>query len=134
MSAHKPVPKANDVSQPYWDALKRGALAVQRCQGCGALRHYPRLVCDRCYSLESEWVDVSGRGKVHSWTITHHAFHPAFKDELPYVLVIVDLDEGVRAMGRLRGDPAAKIGIGMPVRFAVDQREDGWAMPAFTRA
>ena len=134
MSAHKPVPKANDVSQPYWDALKRGALAVQRCKGCDTLRHYPRLVCDRCYSLESEWTDVSGRGTVHSWTVTHHAFHPSFAGELPYTLVIVDLEEGVRAMGRLRGASDATVRIGMPVRFVVDRRDDGWAMPAFEKS
>jgi uncharacterized OB-fold protein len=133
MSAHKPVPKPNEVTQPYWDSLKRSALSVQRCKGCGTLRNYPRLVCDRCYSVECDWVDLSGRGKVHSWTITHHAFHPSFKEEVPYVLVIVDLDEGVRMMGRLRGAADEKISIGMPVQFAVDQREDGWAMPAFAR-
>lgn len=133
MSTNRPAPKPNEVSQPYWDGLKRGALCVQRCKDCGTLRHYPRLVCDRCYSLECDWVELCGRGTVHSYTITHHAFHPAFKDELPYVLVIVDLEEGVRAMGRWRGAPQEGVGIGMPVRFAVDAREDGWAMPAFAR-
>ena len=133
-SVSKPVPHPTDVSLPYWESLSHGVLSLQRCARCHKHRHYPRLVCDNCYSLEVEWVESSGRGEVHSWTVAHHAFHPGFVGDLPYVLVTVTLEEGVRAMGRLRGIDAADIRIGLAVEFTVEQRHDGVALPAFVRA
>jgi len=93
----KPLPHPTTESQPYWDGAAQGRLRLKRCTGCGAVRHYPQLVCARCYSLGVEWIDASGRGAVHSWTVAHRAFHPAFKADLPYTLVTVDLEEGPRA-------------------------------------
>lgn len=125
----KPVAHPTDLSRPYWDGLERGVLLLQRCAQCGKFRHYPRLVCDRCYSLEVQWVEACGRGEVHSWTVAHHAFHPGFAEELPYVLAVVDLQEGVRAMGRLIDVAPEKIRAGLPVRFTVEAR-----LPAFVRS
>ena len=133
-SVSKPAPHPTDVSLPYWESLSQGVLSLQRCAHCDKYRHYPRLVCDNCYSLEVEWVESSGRGEIHSWTVAHHAFHPGFVGDLPYVLVIVELDEGVRSMGRLRGIDAADIRIGLAVEFTVEQRQDGVTLPAFVRA
>lgn len=99
----KPKPPDSDLSRPYWNAASNGQLMIQKCGCCSALRHYPRLICDQCYSGETVWVVASGRGKIHSWTVAHHAFHPAFKDELPYAIVTVDLEEGPRALGRWLG-------------------------------
>lgn len=130
----KPVPHPSDLSAPYWKSLRDGVLSLQRCAGCGRFRHYPRLVCANCYSLEVDWVAASGRGEVHSWTVAHHAFHQGFAGDVPYVLVTVELEEGVRALGRLRGIPASDIRMGLPVQFAVDRRDDGLALPAFVPA
>jgi uncharacterized OB-fold protein len=130
-SIGKPVPHPTELSQPYWEALNEGVLTLQRCARCEKFRHYPRLVCDGCYSLEADWVEASGRGEVHSWTVAHHAFHPGFVGDLPYVLAVVQLEEGVRALGRLRGVAIGELRIGMPVKFTVDQRDDGVALPAF---
>src|SRR6476660_7137952 len=96
----KPRPQPTPLSKPYWDAAADGRLVLQQCGACGKVRHYPRLICDACYSDAVTWKEATGRGRVHSWTVAHHAFHAAFKDELPYTLVTVDLDEGVRALGR----------------------------------
>ena len=99
----KPVPEPTYESKPYWDGLKSGRLLLQKCGQCGKIRHYPRPVCDVCYSFEVRWIEASGLGTVHSWTITHHAFNPGFKLDLPYILVTVDLEEGVRMQVPLRG-------------------------------
>jgi uncharacterized OB-fold protein len=112
----KPLPHPTPLSQPYWDAAAEGRLVIQKCASCGKLRHYPRLLCDNCYSDAAEWTPASGRGKVHSWTVCHHAFHPAFAGELPYTLVTVDLEEGVRALGRWTGG-AFQIGTPVQGRF-----------------
>jgi len=127
----KPVPHPTPESQPYWDGAAEGRLRLQQCASCGKLRHYPQLVCDQCYSLQVEWVEAGGRGVVHSWMVAHHAFHPAFKADLPYTLVIVDLEEGPRAMGRL--DPTAqnRLRIGLPVRVVFSRNEAGVPLPMF---
>ena len=117
----RPSPQISDVSRPYWEAAAEGRLVLQCCAACGKFRHYPRLLCDHCYSTAVNWKTASGHGSIHSWTVAHHAFHPAFKDELPYVLVTVDLDEGVRALGRWRGE--ALLQIGQKVSGAFDVRE-----------
>lgn len=126
----KPTPHATPVSQPYWDAAASGMLKLQCCTQCGTIRHYPQLVCSNCYSQGVEWIEASGRGTVHSWTVAHHAFHPAFKGDLPYTLLIVDLEEGPRAMGRLDPASPAELRLGLPVRIAFGDDH----LPLFTPA
>jgi uncharacterized OB-fold protein len=128
------MPHPTPESQPYWDGAAEGRLRLQRCAACGKVRHYPRLVCDGCYSLHTEWVDASGFGTVHSWTVAHHPFHPAFKDDLPYTLVIVDLQEGPRTMGRLDPTAQAHLRIGLPVRVTFERNEAGVPLPLFMTA
>ena len=119
----KPKPQVTELSRPYWEAAAEGRLVLQTCAACGKVRHYPRLLCDDCYSDAVVWAPASNRGKVHSWTVAHYAYHPAFAAELPYTLVTVDLDEGVRALGLWRGD--ATPSIGEAVQGAFESREGG---------
>ena len=79
----RPVPAPTHESARYWEGLKERKLLLQRCAACNRLRHYPRPMCDACHSMEYDWVEASGRGAVHSWTVTHHAFHHGFKFALP---------------------------------------------------
>ncbi len=123
----KPAPHPTPLSAPYWEGAAQGELRLQRCTNCGKIRHYPQLLCDHCYSDQAEWIAASGRGTVHSWTVAHHAFHPAFKGDLPYTLVTVDLPEGPRALGRLDGTPR----LGLPVRVTFPKTQDGVALPLF---
>lgn len=113
----KPSPPPNELSRPHWEAAREGRLVLQCCAACGKLRHYPRLLCDQCYSDAVVWKQASGRGSVHSWTVSHHAFHPGFRDELPYTLVTVDLEEGVRALGRWQSEVALSIGLPVEGRY-----------------
>lgn len=113
----KPTPPESELSRPYWEAASRGEFLIQQCASCGVPRHYPRLLCDQCYSDDVSWVAASGRGVIHSWTVAHHAFHPAFIADLPYTIVTVDLLEGVRALGRWTGDTPA---IGQPAQGHFD--------------
>ncbi|MEQ8231143.1 MAG: OB-fold domain-containing protein [Gammaproteobacteria bacterium] len=115
----KPRPEPTALSAPYWDGLRAHRLLLQRCSRCGQVRHYPRPVCDACYAMEYDWVEASRVGRVHSWTVCHHAFDPAFKAELPYVLVTVDLDEGVRVQAPLRGagDDALRLDRAVAIDF-----------------
>ena len=107
-AAAKPLPEPTRDSKPYWDALNEGRLLLQQCAACRKIRHYPRPVCDACYSMEVAWIEASGRGRVHSWTVAHHPFHPGFKEELPYIVAIVDLDDAGRAAFRAAVRPLAE--------------------------
>ena len=127
----KPLPRISSTAQPYWDGLKAGRLMIQGCVHCGRLRHYPRPVCEACYSMDVAWVEARGRGAVHSWTVCHHAFHPGFGNNLPYTLLTVDLEEGVRAMGRLRHGDTARLEIGLPVIVGFEPLAEEFALPVF---
>ena len=127
----KLVPSPTPDTQPYWDGLLAGKLVLQRCADCGRPRHYPRPVCDSCFSMNAEWFEASGKGAVHSWTITHYAFHPGFKGDLPYLLLTVDLDEGERMQCQARGIAHDAVSVGMRVRVAYDRVKDDLALPVF---
>ncbi len=88
----KPLPRATAESQPFWAACKRHEVVFQKCRKCGKARHYPQPLCPNCHSFEYEWIKSTGKGKVHSYTIAHRAFHPGFEGETPYVIVIVDME------------------------------------------
>ncbi len=119
----KPKVEPSEMSRPFWDAAENGRLTLQCCAKCGQKRHYPQLLCSHCYSDEVVWEAASGCGAIHSWTVAHHAFHPGFAADLPYTLVTIDLEEGVRALGLWRSDVAPKIGL--PVRGQFETRDDG---------
>ncbi|MAG98871.1 MAG: Zn-ribbon domain-containing OB-fold protein [Alphaproteobacteria bacterium] len=123
------LPPANEDSKPFWEALKDHRLVLQTCSKCGAVRHYPRPVCPQCHAMEADWVEASGRGKVHSWTVSHYAFHPSFKEQLPLLLGIIDLDEGVRLNCRLRDVAADQIAMGMAVEIGFEDIDDDVTVP-----
>lgn len=116
-TVEKPRPQPNELSAPYWEGAARGELVLQKCADCGTIRHYPRLMCAACQSRVVTHVVASGNGKVHSWTVAHHPFHPAFRDELPYTMVTIDLEEGVRALGRWKSDATPFIGQAVKASF-----------------
>lgn len=95
---------SDELSAAYWQGASEGRLVVQRCDQCGTLRHYPRLLCSSCYSFDWSPVEVARAGTVHSWTVSHHVFDPAVTTDVPYALVTVDMAEGVRVLGRIAAD------------------------------
>jgi uncharacterized protein len=111
-----PVPDA--VTQPFWDGVAEGVLRIQRCLECDRYVFYPRAVCPQCMTSDMEWVEASGAGRVHSFTIVHRA-PPDYRDEVPYVVALVDLDEGVRMMTRLVDVQPASVVVGMAVEAAI---------------
>lgn len=120
----------SEVSETYWQGARDGRLVLQKCGDCGRVRHYPQVLCPACQSFAVEHVDAAGTGTVQSWTVSHHAFDPAFADETPYALVTVDMDEGVRVLGRFAGDDAV-LRLELPVRIAFEDGHDGAPQPVF---
>ena len=130
----KLVPSPSRDTQPHWDGLNEHKYLLQKCSDCGKIRHYPRPVCDGCYSMNVEWVEASGRGTIYSWTITHHPFHPGWKGDLPYILVTAELEEGVRMNAQLRGADASALKIGAKVRIDYEPAKDGLTLPVLRLA
>ena len=130
----KPLPRVDEESRGWWEALARHELYFQRCRDCGTKRFYPRALCPRCLSSSTEWVRASGRGAVYSFTVTHQNQAPGFREELPYVLAIVELDEGVRIMTNVVGCAPDAIRIGMRVEVVFDDVTAEITLPKFRPA
>ena len=120
----RPVPAADGVDSPFWAAAAEGRLVVQHCRDCGTRQFYPRALCVTC-GEDPEWEDVSGRGVLHTFTIIRQNGAEPFKDELPYVVGIIELDEGPRMMGNVTGCPVDSVFIGMPLAAYAVKVEDG---------
>ena len=128
----KPVPEPTPESRPYWQGLAEGRLMLQRCADYGRVRHYPRPLCDACHSFATDWVEASGAATLHSWTVAHHPYHPAFRGELPYVLATAELAEGVRMVAQLRD--AATPRLGMQLRVGFEPAGEGLVLPVLRPA
>ncbi len=117
----KPLPRPSAVSLPFWQAAKRHELHIQRCGSCGAYVFYPREVCAECLSSDLTWIKVSGRGTVYSYTIAQAPTHPAFAEDVPYIVAIVELTEGPHITTNITGCKPDAVRIGMPVIATFDE-------------
>lgn len=121
---------SDDLSAPYWDGAEHGRLVLQRCDSCGHIRHYPRMLCPLCQSFDVSPVDGGAEGTVYSWTVAHQAFSPDPPAPVPYTVVTVDFPSGARVVGLLDGDVSLRIGL--PVRLHFERRSaDGPPVPVF---
>ena len=127
----KPIPEVTPVLAPFFAAARAGRLVVQRCATCGALRLPPRVLCSACLGREATWEEVSGRGEVFSWNVMHQVYHPGFAAEVPYAVVIVQLEEGPKITTNLVGCPVARITIGMPVEVMFEELSPEVTLPKF---
>jgi uncharacterized OB-fold protein len=106
-------------------------LLLQACSSCDHVWHPPLPICPRCRSFEVEWRPASGRGTVHSFTIVHHAAHPAVEAWLPYLVALVRLAEGPLFVCNIRGCAPERVRIGMPVRVTFEEIAESVALPQF---
>ncbi len=116
----KPLPHLDEENRPWWEALKRHELYLQRCRDCGALRYYPRALCPECLSSRTEWLRARGTGTVYTFTITYQNATPGFRESLPYVLAYVELDEGLKLLTNIIDCAPEQVRIGMPVTVVFD--------------
>jgi uncharacterized OB-fold protein len=130
-----PLPVTDDpIDAPYWEAARRGELAIQRCTSCGARRFPPRPMCPACQSCDHEWQRMSGAGRIWSFVVPHPPLLPAFAMLAPYNVIVVELvdDPSIRMVGNLvksgsgeinEVDPAT-IKIGTRVRVVFNRVAD----------
>jgi uncharacterized protein len=134
-SSARPVPVPDELSAPYWQAAAEHRLVLARCAACSASCLPPATVCPACHSTEPAWTwaDVDGAGRVRSWTTMRSSFLPGFAEEVPFVLLDVELDAGedLRLIGRLLGATAEDLALGTRVVVAFEDVAPGVSVPAF---
>lgn len=130
MPVQFPQPSIDSDSQVYWEGLAQGELRIQHCASC--LRHvfYPRVLCPHCHSDRLSWITATGKGTIYSYTIAHQAFGP-YADEVPFIIAIVELAEGVRMMTRIVGAPREQVTIGAAVHVTFTPVGEGVTLPYF---
>jgi uncharacterized protein len=135
VTTQRPLPVPDDVSAPFWEAAARHILMTAQCARCGGLTMPPDVVCPHCGSTDPgfTFTPVSGRATVRSWTVVRQAFLPGFDEDLPFVLVDVELDEqtGLRMIGRLLDGVNRNLHIGTQVTVGFEDLAPGVAIPAF---
>ena len=133
-SYKKPLPRVDEESRGFWEALARHELYLQRCRDCGTIRFPPRAVCPKDLSDNTEWLRASGRGTVYTFTVTHQNHSVGFREELPYVLAVVELAEGPRLMTNIVGCAPDAVRIGMPVVVEYEDVTPEITLPKFRPA
>jgi len=128
----RPRPSTNQDNAFFWEGVSAGELRIQRCTGCARLRHPAQPGCPGCGSLEWDWVVASGRGEVYSWVVHHHPPLPGFV--APYVVGLVELEEGVRMVGELVGIDRDAVEVGLPVRVVFTPVDDELTVPQWEPA
>ena len=112
-----PGPTVTPLTQPFWDAVADGRLLIQRCGACGAAVFYPRQVCPRCWSEDLAWVAASGKARLKSYSTVFKPGHPGWADAAPYVVGLVELEEGPTMLTHiLVPAPALRVGVGLVMR------------------
>jgi uncharacterized OB-fold protein len=130
----KPLPCVNDDTREFWKGCKAHELRFQRCKECGHIRWPASTICPSCHSKNTNWVVASGKGKVFTFAVYHVAFHPGFRDDLPYVVADVELDEGPRLVTNIIGCPVDKVECGLPVIVAWEDINEEFTLPKFRPA
>jgi uncharacterized OB-fold protein len=110
-------PPTTEIARPYWEGCRAGELRMQYCEQCERFQFYPRIICSHCGAEALTWRVVSGRGCVASFTVVRRGISPAYS--APYVVALIDLEEGVRLMSNVVGcDPdQVTVGDAVAVRF-----------------
>ena len=128
----KPLPIIDPDTAPYWKAAKDHMLLLKRCSSCGKAHFYPRELCPHCHSDTVDWIEAKGTGSIYSFTVARRPAGPAFKPDAPYVVAIIELDEGARMMTNIVGCPPDSVKIGQRVSVVFEDVTDEISLPKFT--
>lgn len=110
-----PLPRPDAQTRPFWDGAAAGELRYQRCGGCQKVQLIPRSLCEHCQSADLRWEVSKKRGRVKTFTIVHRAPLPVFKDQVPYAIAIIDMEEGFRVMANALSEAQKSLSVGAAV-------------------
>ncbi len=131
MAYNKPLPKLNPDVKPFWDGCKNHELRFQKCQACGHVLWPPSIICPKCYTREIQWIIAGGHGIIYTYAVYHIAYHIGFANDLPYVVAIVELDEGPHLLTNIIDCNPQEIRCGMDVTVAWDDVTPEITLPKF---
>jgi len=127
-----PTPEGDTIA--FWEAARDGRLLIKRCTACGAFSYYPRPFCPECWSEAVEWHEASGRATLYTWSVIYNNDQPPFKERVPYVAAIVDLEEGPRMMTNVIDTAFEDLRVGMALQVAFRPISEEYTIPVFVPA
>lgn len=119
------------IDDEWWEAIRGGKLLYQSCRQCGQVNFYPRLTCVNCLSADLDWRESTRAGTVHAFTRVHRAAGPDFAADVPYVVILADMDDGFRLMAKLRSGVAEAVEVGTRVAVAFEAGGERDRRPCF---
>lgn len=131
MEYTKPIPVPDNASQPFWEGARNHRLLLQRCSDCGAHQFFPQSYCRKCLSENITWFEASGKGKIYSFTIIHRPPSHIFEEDIPYVIAIIELDEGSRMMSNIIETEPEDIHVNMSVEVTFKDISSTISLPEF---
>jgi uncharacterized protein len=127
----KPLPITDIDSQKYWDACHRHELQLQKCQDCNKFYFPPAPVCPKCFSTNVNWEKISGKGTVFTFTVVHRPPSPDMEAYVPYVISVIELDEGPKMVSNIVGCKYSDVKIGMKVEVFFEDVAETISLPMF---
>ncbi len=127
----KPVPFPDLVTAKFWEAAKEHKLLIQLCGKCGARQFFPQALCRACLSENVEWIEARGKGKIYSYTVVHRPPSAQFEEDAPYVVALIELEEGVRMMSNIVGIEPSAVCVGMEVEVVFEEITPDISLPKF---
>lgn len=127
-------PPISELTEPFWEATREHRLLLQWCNGCDTAVYYPRELCPSCLYADLGWREAAGLGQVYSYNVMHRPGTPFMADRVPYVIALVDLEEGARIVTNVVNCDPADVQVGMAVRVTWEGLPDGRSLPVFEPA
>ena len=135
MSYAKPLPVADVETRPFWEACQSGKLTLQKCTECGHIRFPPTTYCSKCRSARHQWIESSGNGRVFSWIVVRHPVpRDVYAKDVPYVVALIELEEGVRIPSNIIGCTPEEVTANMPVSVVFRAVTPDITLPLFEPA
>ncbi|NNN01602.1 MAG: Zn-ribbon domain-containing OB-fold protein [Acidimicrobiaceae bacterium] len=127
----KPVPVVAPWARPFWDAAREGRLILQHCEDCDRVIHYPRMVCPHCSSTKLDWRAASGRGTIYSFTVVQSNAPSAFAGDVPYVVAVIRLAEGVQMLSNIVECDHDELFCDQEVEVVFEHLDEEFTLPKF---
>jgi uncharacterized OB-fold protein len=131
MGYDKPLPKINPDNKAFWEGCARHELKFQKCASCSHVIWPASIICPECHSREMEWISSKGHGTIYTYAVYHAVYHPGFAGDIPYVVAIVELDEGPHLLTNIVGCKSSEVECGLDVCVVWDDITPDVSLPKF---
>ena len=127
----KPLPNINGDNREFWVGCNHHQLRFQKCENCGHVRWPASIICPVCHSQKANWIRSEGKGKIYTFIVYRIAYHPAFTKDIPYVVAVVELNEGPHLLTNIVDCPVDGVKCGMSVKVTWKDVNEKVCLPLF---